>query len=191
MVRKLTPGDYVTTAWSGGTTTQLAIAPEGASYADRDFLWRISSATVTLEESDFTALPDYHRLIAMLRGEMTLTHNDGEPVTLDPYQVHAFEGGDRTHSRGCCTDFNLMLRRGKKDGSMEALRLSKEPLTYQPRPQTEELLLYCAEGDCVVSQDGATYALAKGETLRVSGTQPDILTLMGHGVLMLCQMWQL
>ena len=36
----LTKSDYVTTRWSGGTTTQLAIAPEGAVYADRDFLWR-------------------------------------------------------------------------------------------------------------------------------------------------------
>ena len=45
----LTKEDYVTTTWSGGTTTQLAIAPEGAVYADRDFLWRLSSAGVELE----------------------------------------------------------------------------------------------------------------------------------------------
>ena len=54
----LTPADYLTTSWSGGTTTQLTIAPAGAVYADRDFLWRVSSATVELDESDFTALPD-------------------------------------------------------------------------------------------------------------------------------------
>ena len=30
----LTPADYVTTQWSGGATTQLAIAPKGAVYAD-------------------------------------------------------------------------------------------------------------------------------------------------------------
>ena len=29
----LTPADYVTTQWSGGATTQLAIAPKGAVYA--------------------------------------------------------------------------------------------------------------------------------------------------------------
>ena len=42
----ITQEQYVTTLWSGGTTTQLAIAPEGAVYADRDFLWRLSSAKV-------------------------------------------------------------------------------------------------------------------------------------------------
>ena len=54
----LTKDDYVVSQWSGGTTTQLAIAPSGAQYGDRAFLWRLSSATVDLEESDFTPLPD-------------------------------------------------------------------------------------------------------------------------------------
>ena len=54
----LTPADYVTTQWSGGATTQLAIAPKGAVYADRDFLWRLSSATVELD--DFSGADDTH-----------------------------------------------------------------------------------------------------------------------------------
>lgn len=80
----LTPADYVTTQWSGGATTQLAIAPKGAVYADRDFLWRLSSATVELDESDFTPLPAYDRVISTLRGYMVLAHNGGERLTLRP-----------------------------------------------------------------------------------------------------------
>lgn len=76
-ITHLTQADYQISQWSGGTTTQIAIAPQGALYADRDFLWRLSSATVDLDESDFTPLPDYHRLIAPLRGEMELTHDGG------------------------------------------------------------------------------------------------------------------
>lgn len=45
--------DYKTTEWSGGLTTELSIAPEGSVYADRDFMWRLSSATVELEEERF------------------------------------------------------------------------------------------------------------------------------------------
>ena len=93
-MKRLTADDYNVSTWSGGTTTQLAIFPPEAVYADRDFLWRVSSATVDLEESDFTALPDYDRLIATLRGEIVLTHNGGAPLTLRPYEVHAFSGGD-------------------------------------------------------------------------------------------------
>ena len=73
-MQHLTPKDYITTKWSGGLTTQLGIAPEGAVYADRDFLWRLSSATVEDAESDFTALPDYERLISTLEGTRLQPH---------------------------------------------------------------------------------------------------------------------
>ena len=50
-MRHLTAGDFQVSTWSGGKTIQIAISPEGAAYADRDFLWRVSSATVELDES--------------------------------------------------------------------------------------------------------------------------------------------
>ena len=40
MWRHLGEADTCSSRWSGGTTTQLAIAPEGADYGKRDFLWR-------------------------------------------------------------------------------------------------------------------------------------------------------
>ena len=79
-IQHLTPSDYITTKWSGGLTTQLGIAPASAVYADRDFLWRLSSATVEDAESDFTALPDYERLISTLEGAIELNHNGGEKL---------------------------------------------------------------------------------------------------------------
>ena len=89
----LTREDYVTTSWSGGTTTQLAIAPEGAVYADRDFLWRLSSAAVELDHSEFTPLPDYDRLLAVLEGEIKLKIDEEAPFPLAPGRVVAFSGG--------------------------------------------------------------------------------------------------
>ncbi len=188
----LRPADYVTTAWSGGATTQLCICPEGAVYADRAFLWRISSATVTVKESDFTPLPDYHRLISVLRGDMTLAHNAGEPFTLRPYEVHAFEGSDATHSWGKCTDFNLMLRRDKADGAMEHLALAGEHVIVSARPQAEELLLYCAEGHCTAECKGKSLAMCAGESLLLRQPCGAVLTLQsaGNAHLMLCQMWR-
>ena len=32
--------------WSGGQTAEIALWPPQSSYADRNFLWRLSSATV-------------------------------------------------------------------------------------------------------------------------------------------------
>ena len=210
MIQKLFPTDYAVSAWSGGTTTQLAIWPPEAKYADRDFLWRISSATVDLEESDFTPLPDYDRLISTLEGEIVLTHNGGAPLTLRPLEVHAFSGADATHSRGRCRDFNLMLRRGQVTGTMEALRLSDTPTDLQvgtsiacpPLSADETILLYCVEGEATASPlchsergeaesknpspPSPTFLLAPGEALLL--TAPTTLTLTGPAVLMLCRM---
>ncbi|MGM9517574.1 MAG: HutD family protein [Acidaminococcus sp.] len=104
----------VTTRWSGGTTTEFYIAPEGSSYARRDFQIRISSATVDDPESDFTLLPDYNRIICPLEGGFTLTFpEDGNrQITLGPLEEVFFDGAWHTHSVGRAVDFNVMTRKG-------------------------------------------------------------------------------
>ena len=188
MIEKRTSADYVRSAWSGGATTQLAIFPPDARYADRDFLWRVSSASVELEASDFTPLPDYDRLIATLRGEIVLTHNGGAPVTLKPFRVHAFSGGDATRSLGRCTDFNLMLRRGRAEGGMEALFPDPEGVAFDPGRQGRALL-YCAEGSCVAVLDEEQVRLQAGESLLLSPPQRVVLRGDdGPAVVMACLM---
>jgi len=187
---KRTSADYETTAWSGGTTTQLLIAPEDAHYAARDFLWRVSSATVERDKSDFTALPDYERRIATLRGEITLMHNGGAPIRLRPYEVHAFSGADRTHSIGRCTDFNLMLRRGKAEGTMEALLLGAGESREFPT-DGDHMLLYVAEGACTVMIGAERIELQIGESLLCNGKAVLSLASADSAALMLCRMRRL
>ena len=50
----LTPADYQISTWSGGQTTQLFLSPKEGSYPDRTFDFRLSTATVEVEKSDFT-----------------------------------------------------------------------------------------------------------------------------------------
>lgn len=187
----LKPSDYVTTQWSGGSTTQLAIAPTGAVYADRDFLWRISSATVELDESDFTPLPDYHRFISTVRGDMVLSHNGGEELTLHPGDIHEFEGGDTTHSRGRCTDFNLMLRKGKADGSIRSLFLAGEVNEFSPDPRSEQLLIYCASGKCAILYNNMEYTITAGESLYADDKASTPLVFSGsEAMVMVAEMWK-
>lgn len=109
-----------TTVWQGGRTKEIFIYPENSKYADRNFLFRISTSTVELSESDFTVLPNYTRKIAVIDGEMYLTHDDGTaPCRLSPMEtVHTFDGGANTHCVGKCTDVNLMLAKGKAEGDL-------------------------------------------------------------------------
>ena len=184
----LKPSDYLTTQWSGGSTTQLAIAPEGAVYADRDFLWRISSATVELDEYDFTPLPDYRRFISTVQGDMTLSHNGGAPLTLHPGDVHAFDGGDATHSVGRCTDFNLMLRKGQADGTMRSFQFNT---VFQAEKDAEMVLLYCAAGAVDVFCGQQRIQLAARESL-LAQNAANLSFDLGFseaGLLMAAQAW--
>ena len=186
----LTPADYITTQWSGGSTTQLVIAPRNAVYAERDFLWRISSATVELDESDFTALPDYRRFISTVEGDMTLSHNGGAELTLHPGDIHAFDGADATHSAGRCTDFNLMLRKGGADGNVRSFTLSDGEEDFLPCPGAKQLLIFCARGRCVVRCAGETFALGTRESLLVANPTPERISLSGSALVMVSEQWE-
>ena len=110
-IKIYSPKGYSTSVWTGGTTTELWIWPEDGNYASRDFQARISSATVRLEESDFTSLPGVVRYITPLSGGFTLSHPDGRTVTMAPLdEPYRFDGGAATHCSGKATDFNLMLK---------------------------------------------------------------------------------
>lgn len=172
-IQHLKPADYITTKWSGGLTTQLGIAPEGAVYADRDFLWRLSSATVEDAESNFTALPDYERLISTLEGEIELNHNGGEKLTLRPYEVHRFDGGDETHSWGRCRDFNLMLRKGRCTGELrgEVLAAGESRTVCGGKGL---LLIYCGAGTVNVCADGDCVTLSADEAARFDGFSGEV-----------------
>ncbi len=178
----LTQADYTVTRWSGGTTTQIAIAPSGASYNDRDFLWRISSAVVEDERSTFTHLPDYQRWLLLLEGSLRLSHDGGTPFRLEPYKAHEFDGGADTESVGFCRDFNLMLRKGKCSGTLRPLCFSDagmRVLRFQmPDAWPHQILLiYCAEGSGMAASTEEACSLAQGESLLLEDEEELRLTV--------------
>ena len=172
----LRQGDYSTSRWSGGATTQLAIAPEGARYAGRDFLWRISSAQVELEHSDFTPLPDYDRFLAVLTGDLELKVGDEERAPLPRLTVRSFDGGLPTQSWGTCIDFNLMVRKEQGQGAVRLLRLSASGTTALT-PETSEaypsltLALFCVNGALKLPEAGLT--AQPGELLLCRDAAPE------------------
>ena len=171
--RTIKKEDMTTSRWSGGTTTEIFIWPEGARYADRDFLFRISTAAVELESSDFTSLPDYDRLIASLEGVMELTHAEehgARKALVRPLgDVHFFDGGVPTHCEGRARDLNLMLRKGRCTGSLAFIEEGGE---LEPRIAPGELMLAydtAAGSAAVFRTDGAPGGEAEAFTFRAAG----------------------
>ena len=107
-IKLLRKQEQITTNWSGGTTTQLAIFPESADYSKRDFIFRISTARAETEESEFTNLPGVTRSIMVLDGTLILKHEGHYTKTLQKFDTDIFDGSWKISSKGKVTDFNLM-----------------------------------------------------------------------------------
>lgn len=120
--------DTKTTEWSGGTTTQLAIWPDNGDYAKRQFVWRVSSACVKAEESEFTSLPGVSRCLMILDGKLWLSHEGQYELELERLQQDNFDGSWRTLSRGRVTDFNLMVTEG--EGRVQVVELEPSSELY-------------------------------------------------------------
>lgn len=162
----LHPEDFKTTRWSGGTTTELYLYPEDGDYARRDFKFRISSATVELEESDFTPLPGVERFITPLEGGFTLTHPGCAAVELPALSApYRFRGDTPTHCVGKATDFNLMLK--GCEGKME---LWQNAAPIQPGFNS----FYPTEDTVFVLND-QQFPLKRGELLVIFAETADYL----------------
>ncbi len=190
-LKHLTCEDYVISRWSGGVTTQIAIAPEGAVYADRRFLWRISAATVEDESSVMTSLPDYNRLIAIQKGALEMTHTGCPTVLLRPYQVYRFSGGTPTVCGGTCVDYNLMLRKDICDGVMDAVLLEAgQNWPLNQWTDGTEVVVFCSEGQGVVVSPEEQIAMKAGEAVRFTGSVDVTLSAPSGGKFLICAAWQ-
>ncbi|MBQ1820846.1 MAG: HutD family protein [Clostridia bacterium] len=141
-IRILDPLTRSVTNWSGGKTTELYLYPADGSYAERRFLFRISSASVDLPESRFTRLEGVTRYLTPLSEGFYLKRN-GQWNYLGQGNVLCFSGEDDILCRGSGRDLNLMLKGAR--GELRVLPAGDHALTLHAF-----LFLYCAE-ETVVS----------------------------------------
>lgn len=103
--------DYIENTWAGGVTNQLMIYPKESTLQNRDFQFRVSSATCGPDENKFSDFTGFNRYITPLDAELKLI-NSGEEVNLKPFEILLFDGGDETASYSAVRDFNLILKKG-------------------------------------------------------------------------------
>jgi len=103
------------TPWKngGGSTTEIAIAPQGATFADFD--WRISLATIS-QSGPFSTFAGIDRTLTLVSGpgvvldvgnERQVALSEREPTVAFPGEAQV----TATVSSGPTTDFNVMTRR--------------------------------------------------------------------------------
>jgi environmental stress-induced protein Ves len=106
----ISSADYKTTAWSGGTTTEMFIYPQGSNFEAQDFLFRLSKADITEEKTTFNTLPHVKRCLMLLEGDLTLRHEGKPPRILERFDNELFTGDWNTQSEGKATVLNLMCK---------------------------------------------------------------------------------
>lgn len=156
-IKIIRENEYKKSKWSGGTTTQLYIYPEESQYESRDFLFRISSAKVEVDESVFTHLPGINREIMIIDGELELKHEGHHNAKLNKFDKDRFCGDWTTRSYGKVTDFNLMMN-NNCDGSIEHTEIERGTsknikLNKDKRYNKVANILYCVIGKAAVDED--------------------------------------
>ena len=150
-----------TNIWSGGTTTQLAIFPKEAIYKNLDFTFRISTATIDVEESTFTSLPNVNRVIMVLNGELTIEHKDQYTKRLNKFDTDNFSGDWQTKSVGKVTDFNVMTR-GSAKAKVQGFSLDRNS-QKEILLNSDVVAIYISVGEIFVGE----LNLSKGDILLI------------------------
>jgi environmental stress-induced protein Ves len=147
-MRIIRASDCKTTPWKngGGSTTEIAIGPDGASLDDFD--WRVSMARVA-SDGPFSDFAGIDRTLAVVKGNgLVLMIGDNAPVTLssgsDPVRFSGDTATSAQLTAGEIADLNVMTRRSR----------------FRHRLMRVDKSLWCDFGDddiaVVLSLDGTT-----------------------------------
>jgi len=110
--------DTKTSSWTQGETTEYYIYPESCDYANKDFLFRVSSATINEQPARFTLFIGYTRYLMMLDNEVDISINRNR-ATYHKQQTIKFHSEDDTIAYSTGKDFNLMIKEDIKEHSVE------------------------------------------------------------------------
>jgi environmental stress-induced protein Ves len=168
---------FETNNWSGGTTTPLFIYPVNAIYAERNFDFRLSTATVIVNESVFTTLPNVSRKLMVLDGETTLTHKNQHSNKLTRFEIDEFEGDWETTSVGKCTDFNLMTTEATT-GELEAVvLLENQSLEFEI--QNNWFFIYLYSGEFTLYSNQKKHKIENGNLIVFQTLAPQKIVVEG------------
>lgn len=163
--------DFSESNWSGGSTKQLYIFPEDASFADRNFQFRISTAKVEIPESTFTSLPGFGRKLMILEGEIVINHQNHHSKKVTPFEVDSFSGDWTTTAVGTCVDFNVITAETIKSELFSLEVFVNRPCEISGNENWRELLLFPLDGNVKISFDQHSIEIKKGTLFCAQGIE--------------------
>ena len=179
----LRAADHRTMPWKngGGSTTEIAAAPDGAGIDAFD--WRVSMAVVAAD-GPFSEFPGIDRTLSILDGSgLILKGLDQGPVrlerTAEPFGFPADAAVSAALIDGPITDLNVMVRRGRFHDRTRRLSASR---SVSARCQATVALLL-AETPCRVAIGSDAVDLGHRDALLLDRPDGVTLTLSSDGSL--------
>ncbi|MDF9866523.1 environmental stress-induced protein Ves [Bacilli bacterium PM5-3] len=148
--------DTKTTKWAKGSTSEYYIYPESCNYMNKDFLFRISSATIDEQPARFTMFIGYTRYLTMLDSALDISINRKQN-TYENHEIIKFHSEDDTIAYSTGKDFNLMVKEDIKDHCVE---VKHGFFTFD-----NSFVIAYALNDCEAFVNSETYPLKKNECL--------------------------
>lgn len=159
---KITREEFKTTNWSGGETSELLISPTTASVGEKNFDFRISSATCELDSSNFTPYNGFTRYITPLDGNLKMIVN-GTEVELEPFEVYKFSGSDDVTSYSKIRDFNLIVKEELPN------KMYSVDVNGSARIEDKSLIFFYEDGMKVDGEEYPAMSAHMGEHVEVTG----------------------
>ncbi len=160
--------DCKTSIWSGGLTYEYMIYPRTANYADRDFVFRISSATIEEVPSKFTKFKGYYRYLVMLDDSLHVEINKEEKI-YEKYEIMEFNSDDEVTSYTKGIDFNWMVS--------EKIRHHKLILTNSNQDFNAEIIVLFSLDTTVIKINEQSYDLEPYDLLVIENPEKENIML--------------
>jgi environmental stress-induced protein Ves len=174
-MRLLRAADRIAVRWKngGGVTRDVIVSPTGATMDDFD--WRISIAEIAAS-GPFSRFPGIDRKLAVLKGKLALSVEDGTPIILDPdtaaLDFHGESAVQADLVDGLSMDLNVMTRRGRFNS-----RLIRQKTTQLISVYMQTIVI--ALDSLTITDTDRAIAMAKLDALLIE--EPASLTVAPAG----------
>lgn len=160
--------DSKASIWSGGLTYEYMIYPKTANYSDRDFVFRISSATIEDFPSEFTKFKGYHRYLVMLDNCLDVEVNKEKKV-YEKYEIMEFNSDDEVTSYTKGIDFNWMIS--------EKISHHKLEITNRNQNCNAEIVIVFSLQTTVITINEKRYSLEPYDLLVIENQEKENIIL--------------
>lgn len=175
----ITKDEIVPSIWSGGETFEYFIYPPNSSYTERNFLFRISTATINLVPSNFTRFNNFNRFLVMLDNDLNIINN-GALETYKRNEIFSFDSNNTITSNTMGTDFNLMIHKSIGEASVQIVN-------NVVQTQDQFIFLF-ALTNSLLHLNSEQFQLNESDLLMVENSEKKLITIKSFQDILFCQL---